>query len=118
MAGIVGYGAFVPRKRIRSEVIAQQWGKDPGSIRRGLMLEEKSVPGIDEDTITISVEAARSALARSGIDPRKIGAVYIGSESHPYARPHGPSSLRRTPPSSARGRRPCCSSGHLSLPSR
>ena len=85
MAGIVGYGAFVPRNRIKSEEIARQWGKDPGSIRRGLMLEEKSVPGLDEDTVTISVEAARSAIARAGIEPSAIGAVYIGSESHPYA---------------------------------
>jgi hydroxymethylglutaryl-CoA synthase len=35
--------------------------------------------------ITISVEAAKNALKRAQIDPQKIGAVYIGSESHPYA---------------------------------
>ncbi len=85
MAGIVGYGAFIPRNRIKSEEIARQWGKDPAAIRRGLMLEEKSVPGIDEDTITISVEAGRAALERAGIDPQLVGALYIGSESHPYA---------------------------------
>jgi hydroxymethylglutaryl-CoA synthase len=85
MAGIVGYGAYIPRNRIKSEEIARQWGKDPGAIRRGLLLEEKSVPGLDEDTITISVSAAQGALARARLDPRRIGAVYIGSESHPYA---------------------------------
>ncbi len=85
MAGIVGYGAFIPRNRIKTEVIAHQWGKDPAVIRRGLLLEEKSVPGLDEDTITISVEAGRAALERAGIDPRLVGALYIGSESHPYA---------------------------------
>src|SRR5512137_1987593 len=85
MGVIVGYGAYVPRYRVKSEEIARQWGKDPGAIRRGLLLEEKSVPGLDEDTITISVAAGRSALARAGIDPARIGAVYIGSESHPYA---------------------------------
>ncbi|MEW6071543.1 MAG: hydroxymethylglutaryl-CoA synthase [Planctomycetota bacterium] len=85
MSGIVGYGAFVPRNRIRSEEIANQWGKDPATIERGLLLKEKSVPGIDEDTITISVAAGRSALSRAGIDPQRIGALYIGSESHPYA---------------------------------
>ncbi len=85
MAGIVGYGAYIPRKRIRTEEIARQWGKDPETIRRGLLLEEKSVPGIDEDTITISVAASRSALDRAGLDPARIGAVYVGSESHPYA---------------------------------
>jgi hydroxymethylglutaryl-CoA synthase len=85
MSGIVGYGAFIPRNRIKSEEIARQWGKDPAAIARGLMLQEKSVPGIDEDTITISVEAARDAIERAGIDPKQIGGVYIGSESHPYA---------------------------------
>ncbi len=85
MAGIVGYGAFVPRNRIKTEEIARQWGKDPESIQRGLLLQEKTVPGLDEDTITISVAAARAALDRAGIDPARIGAVYVGSESHPYA---------------------------------
>jgi len=85
MAGIVGYGAYIPRNRIKADEIAHQWGKDPAAIKKGLLLQEKSVPGLDEDTITISVAAGRSALERSGIDPQRIGAVYIGSESHPYA---------------------------------
>ncbi|MEK7668489.1 MAG: hydroxymethylglutaryl-CoA synthase, partial [Gemmatimonadota bacterium] len=85
MAGIVGYGAFIPRNRITSEEIARQWGKDPAAIQRGLLLKEKSVPGLDEDTITISVAAGRAALDRAGIDPSRVGALYIGSESHPYA---------------------------------
>lgn len=85
MAGIVGYGAYVPRNRITIEEIAHQWGKDAGSVQRGLLLKEKSVPGLDEDTVTISVAAARAALDRAGIDPSRIGAVYVGSESHPYA---------------------------------
>ncbi len=85
MIGIVGYGSYVPAYRIKSGTIAAQWGDDPVAIERGLMLKEKTVPGQDEDTITIAVAAAKSAIIRAGIDPQKIGAVYIGSESHPYA---------------------------------
>ncbi|MGC9516742.1 MAG: hydroxymethylglutaryl-CoA synthase [Methanomicrobiales archaeon] len=85
MSGIVGYGVYIPSYRIKVEEIARVWGDDPKAISRGLVVDEKSVPGPDEDTATISVEAARSALKRSGIDPAKIGAVYVGSESHPYA---------------------------------
>jgi hydroxymethylglutaryl-CoA synthase len=85
MIGIVGYGAYLPRYRIKAEVIAEQWGSDPEAIKRGLQLLEKTVPGQDEDTITISVAAAKNALSRAHIDPKEIGAVYIGSESHPYA---------------------------------
>jgi hydroxymethylglutaryl-CoA synthase len=83
--GIVGYGAYVPRHRIKVEEIAKVWGADAPSYKKGLMLREKSVPTPDQDTITMSVEAARHALRRAGIDPAKIGAIYIGSESHPYA---------------------------------
>ena len=83
--GIVGYGAHIPRRRIKVEEIAKVWGADAPSYKKGLELCQKSVPALDEDTITLSVEAARNALARAGIDPRDIGAVYVGSESHPYA---------------------------------
>ncbi len=85
MVGIVGYGSYLPRYRIRADEIAKQWGMDPEAIKRGLLLQEKTVPAPDEDTITISVEAARNAIKRAGIDPKLIGAVYVGSESHPYA---------------------------------
>jgi hydroxymethylglutaryl-CoA synthase len=33
----------------------------------------------------MSIEAARNALARAGIEPSEIRAVWVGSESHPYA---------------------------------
>lgn len=86
MVGIVGYGAHMPRHRIKVEEIAKVWGADAPSYKKGLMLREKSVPPPDMDTITLSVEATKNALKRAGnIDPADIGAIYIGSESHPYA---------------------------------
>ncbi len=84
-AGIVGYGAYVPLYRIRSRDIALMWGQDPIAVEKGLGIAEKAVPGMDEDTITISVEAAREALKRARIPSTDIGAIYVGSESHPYA---------------------------------
>jgi hydroxymethylglutaryl-CoA synthase len=83
--GIVSYGAYIPKYRIKVEDIARVWGDDADILSAGLMVNEKSVPDLDEDTATIAVEAARSALARSGVDAKRIGAVYTGSESHPYA---------------------------------
>ncbi|MBN1896552.1 MAG: hydroxymethylglutaryl-CoA synthase [Candidatus Aenigmarchaeota archaeon] len=81
-AGIVGYGAYIPRLRIKSSNIAKVWSADPELEAK--MINEKTVPNMDEDCATMAVEAARSAILRAGIDPMKIGAVYIGSESHPY----------------------------------
>ena len=78
--GIVGYGAYIPRYRIRDSEIGRVWHDGA----KGL-IKEKSVPGLDEDTITMSIEACRNALKRAQIDPQELRAVWIGSESHPYA---------------------------------
>ncbi len=83
--GIVSYGAYIPRYRIKIEEIARTWGKVAEEIKNGLNIFEKSVPDLDEDTVTISVEASRYAIKRGSIDVSRIGAVYVGSESHPYA---------------------------------
>ena len=83
--GIVSYGAYIPKYRIKSSDIAIAWKKDPKIILNGLGIIEKSVPSVDQDVATISVESARAALARCDIDPQDIGAIYVGSESHPYA---------------------------------
>jgi len=79
--GFVGYGAYVPRYRLPGSEISRIWTDGMS----GSPVREKSVPGLDEDTATMSVEAARNALTRAGIDPSLIGAVWVGSESHPYA---------------------------------
>ena len=79
--GIIGYGAYVPRYRLPASEVSRIW-------RGGLELDpiqEKSVPGFDEDVVTMSVEASRNALMRADIDPQEIRAVWVGSESHPYA---------------------------------
>ncbi|RLG20681.1 hydroxymethylglutaryl-CoA synthase, partial [Methanosarcinales archaeon] len=85
VVGLVSYGVYIPKYRIKVEEIARVWGKDPEPIIRGLRVMEKSAPDIDEDTVTIAVEAARYSVKRAGIDPGRIGALYVGSESHPYA---------------------------------
>src|SRR4029079_16171136 len=79
--GIVGYGAYVPRYPIKAQEIARVWG----GADEGLPIDEKAVPGLDEDTITMSIEAARNAMARAQIDAQQLRAVWVGSESHPYA---------------------------------
>src|SRR5512142_324141 len=79
--GIVGYGAYVPRYRLPAKEVARVWTGGKG----GVPIKEKAVPGLDEDVITMSIEAARNAMARAQIDPHELRAVWVGSESHPYA---------------------------------
>ncbi len=84
--GIVGYGCYVPRFRLPAQDVSDLWtdGNSPVPVR------EKSVPGLDEDVATMSIEASRNAIKRAtgrvpAFDPHQIGAVWVGSESHPYA---------------------------------
>jgi hydroxymethylglutaryl-CoA synthase len=67
LPGIVGYGAYSSRFRIKEDKL------------------ERAVPFIDEDSVTAAVEAGKLALIHSGVDSAWIGKVYAGSESNPYA---------------------------------
>jgi hydroxymethylglutaryl-CoA synthase len=77
--GIIGYGAYIPKYRIKAEEYVKAWGSfsAPG-------VKEKSLPGYDEDTVTLAVEAARHAIGYGGIDPEKIETVYLATTSGPY----------------------------------
>jgi len=77
-AAIRGYGAYVPLYRLPTTEIARVW-KGGGS---GPNLE-KAVASMDEDTVTMAIEAARSAMKMAGVE--NLGAVFVGTESKPYA---------------------------------
>ena len=79
--GIVGYGSYIPRYRLPGAEIARIWTGGNG----GSPVKEKAVAGLDEDVVTMAIEAARNAIQSAGIDARDIRAVWVGSESHPYA---------------------------------
>lgn len=85
MIGIVSYGAYIPKYRIKPSQIAQTWGKEVSEIEKSLGVFEKAVASYDEDAITLAIEAANHALLNGQIDPSQIGGITIGSESHPYA---------------------------------
>lgn len=74
MVGIVSYGTYIPKNRLKISEI------EGGSV--GL---EKAVAGMDEDAATLAVEASLRAIISSGLLPEDIKAIAVGSESHPYA---------------------------------
>lgn len=91
-AAIYSYGSAIPRLRISSTEVARAWER-PANAGAGLGVKEKAVPATDEDTITLAADSAREALTRMSYwrdDFQKelraaIGAMHVGSESHPYA---------------------------------
>jgi len=76
MAGIIGYGVYIPLYRIKQSDIAVPWG--------GFAMGEKAICGWDEDIITMAAEASGNAIKHAGVDPAQIGAVYLGTASSPY----------------------------------
>ena len=81
--GIVGYGSYIPQYRLPAKEISRVWtGRQDQEF---LPVVQKSVPGPDEDTITMAIEASQNALKRAEVAPEEIRAVWVGSESHPYA---------------------------------
>jgi len=84
-SGLIGYGVYLPKYKVTVEQIATTFGTNAETYKRGLALEEKGVGNLDEDTGTYSVESARRALNHAGIESQKIGAIWVGSESPPYA---------------------------------
>jgi len=85
MSGIASYGTYIPKYRIPLSDIAEMWQKNPQEITAGLKVIEKAVPAIDEDAVTMGIEASKKALTMAGIPATSIESIYFGSESHPYA---------------------------------
>lgn len=83
--GIISYGVAIPSFRLSIEEIANAWGKDPKMVKNSLGVVEKAVADHDEDAVTLAIDASTRALQNINFDPEKIKAVYMGSESHPYA---------------------------------
>lgn len=81
--GIVGYGAYLPYWRIKTGEMAKHWQVEERT--KNLGIKQKAVASKDEDCLTMAVEASLIALKRAAISAKKIGAVFVGSESHPYA---------------------------------
>ena len=84
MIGITGYGSYIPYNRLKASTVAEAFGK------RGKK-DERAVAYYDEDSITMSVEAALNCL-RCG-EEKELGAVYFATTTSPYLEKQGAASV-------------------------
>lgn len=84
MAGIVSYGFYIPRYRIKVDDIADVWGKNSSHVKGSLGLTEKSIAGRDEDSLTMAYESASLALRKVDLHNNDLKVIFFGSETHPY----------------------------------
>jgi 3-hydroxy-3-methylglutaryl CoA synthase/NAD(P)-dependent dehydrogenase (short-subunit alcohol dehydrogenase family)/putative sterol carrier protein len=82
MIGIVSYGGYLPRLRLNRMSVFQEMGWFAPAI---IMVAqgERSFCNWDEDSLTMAVAASQDCLR--GLDKSRIGALYLGSTTLPFA---------------------------------
>jgi hydroxymethylglutaryl-CoA synthase len=112
MAEIKSIASFIPANRLEIEELVDHYhamsqlnykialrmmkrtvnrfrGKALSSVRwiynQRLMLNEKIVPGPNEDALTAGIQSLNYAIKRADIKPDQIDALFVVSESYPYA---------------------------------
>ncbi len=84
--GIASIGIALPRYRTTAENMAKHLSISSNYIKKGLGVQEVTVPGWDQDTGTLAMDAAADAL--SVLPPEiidTVGMIVVGSESKPYS---------------------------------
>ncbi len=75
MVGIISYGVHIPVHRLSRAMIAESW-------QTGGPAGEKAVANFDEDSLTMTVAAARDCLNK--ISASSIDALYFATTTAPY----------------------------------
>src|SRR3954451_13188240 len=84
MAGNTAFGAYIPYYRLTHEDIGRAWGGSAGAAQRGGAADPApAVAAVDEDSITMAVEAVRDLLA--GREPRDVDGLIFATTTSPYA---------------------------------
>jgi hydroxymethylglutaryl-CoA synthase len=76
MTGITSFGAYIPFYRLAHKEIARAWGGRAGE-------GERAVANVDEDSITMAVEAVRDLLAEG--DGKNVDGLMFATTTSPFA---------------------------------
>ncbi|MFB6094968.1 MAG: hypothetical protein ABEJ71_00760, partial [Halodesulfurarchaeum sp.] len=78
MTALQAVGVHVPRYRVAAEELEAAWD---GIEASGL--SSKAVPGPDEDSLTMGVEAGESAIRRADVERSSIEMLALGTTTPP-----------------------------------
>jgi 3-oxoacyl-[acyl-carrier-protein] synthase-3 len=85
--GVLGYGFYLPDRRMSAADIAAATGGawSEAAVREKLGIVRKSIPGPEDGTQEMGARAALDAIARTGIDPLEIDLILcMGEEWKEY----------------------------------
>jgi len=79
--GIDAMAAYVPELMLPVKTLAEARRIEYAKLSKGLGLKAMSMPDADEDAATLGATAVQRLLEQHGLDPRRIGRLYVGTES-------------------------------------
>jgi 3-oxoacyl-[acyl-carrier-protein] synthase-3 len=84
---VVGFGHYVPERRVTSAEIEQRLGLEPGWIMRRTGIEERRYAGADQALTDIAAPAAEMALQQSGLDRADIALTLLATSTPDHLLP-------------------------------
>jgi hydroxymethylglutaryl-CoA synthase len=79
--GIDSLSYYVPSLYVDIEDLAIKRDIVPDKLIKGLGLKKMATPDFDEDSASIAANSLYRLIVDNNIDPRKVGRVYLGTES-------------------------------------
>lgn len=80
--GVMGIGTYTPQSRMDASEIASLSGIPENVIRDKFGVDSKPVPGKDDNTAQMGIEAAKKALKMAGIEPSEIDILIWNGAQH------------------------------------
>lgn len=83
--GIVSTGIYLPEERMTAAHIAKKANLPEYVVKEKMGIAEKPIPGKEDHTVEMGVRAAKIALEKAKVNPKKIDLIiYIGEEHKEY----------------------------------
>ena len=79
--GIDDLSFYAPKLYLDIETLAEARQIPYEKLSRGLGLHKMALPDVHEDAATMAAEAIAELIDRNKLDPRRIGRIYLGTES-------------------------------------
>lgn len=84
---ILGTGSYRPSRIVTNAEICENIDSSDEWIRERSGIIERRFAAEDESVVDMAVAAAEAALANANITPDQVGAVIVGTVTHPYQTP-------------------------------
>lgn len=83
--GIVGMGIYIPETFMTAEEVSEKSGIPVNVIKEKFGFRRKPIPGPQDHTCYMGIQAAKDCLKKTGIDPKEIDLIiYVGEEHKEY----------------------------------